>query len=87
MNRFKIWFNRDVGWETIFLLFLLIIALVGGFFIIRDGTASHQAKITCVTKGYPDKLYVGGIWYCHKLENGNDVIVPVSKVESELILE
>lgn len=77
------WFKDNIDWQGIItLLFagLLVAALSG---VIALSYKDAKTKTICIQNGYPNILYANGVRYCHKLENGNDVIVPVNQLESK----
>lgn len=83
------WFSFNFGWAWFWNLIattILIFVVVAGCNAITNSPViqgHYKARITCIQNGYPELLKADGIYYCHKLENGNDTIVPVTQLEKQ----
>jgi hypothetical protein len=82
----KTW--RDVVDDIFFIGFVIVIIIVVLYgvysvnMVIREfADTRHNAQMTCIDNGYPDLLSTKNGYYCHKLENGNDVIVSVESLK------
>lgn len=74
-------FLLEINKWQVFLIIILVIVLVVSL-VFNPYREQIDATYTCIDNGYPEMLKSGNELYCHKVENGTDIIVPVSNFES-----
>lgn len=73
--------NERVLWGFLTFLIAIVVALL--IFVAISQFELTKATSVCLAGGYPKAIRGQHTWYCHKLENGNDVIISVNQLESK----
>lgn len=73
--------NERALWVFAISLIAIVVALL--IFVVISQFELIKATSVCLASGYPEAVQGYHTWYCHKLENGNDVIIAINQLESK----
>lgn len=75
--------NTMILFFTVCFLLVVVVFIALGFKMVENNNSKREALDACLRAGYSEVRRGDGIWFCYRLVNGTEEVVPLEDVRDQ----